>query len=267
MMSMLKLLLGLGVVFGGFVALMYAAQRSLMYHPERQRTLPAAAGLPAAQEVTLDTADGEKVIAWTMPPKNGRPLILYFHGNAGALRNRVDRFRALTADGTGLVALSYRGYGGSTGSPSEAGLIADAEAAYRFALTQAPAERIVVIGESLGTGVAVALAATHKIGRLVLESPFASAVDVGASVYWYLPVRLLMKDTFASDRRIGKVAAPLLILHGTRDAVVPIAQGERLFALANEPKRFVRFADGGHVNLDQYGAIAAVQAFIAELSP
>jgi fermentation-respiration switch protein FrsA (DUF1100 family) len=167
----------------------------------------------------------------------------------------------------GLVALSYRGYGGSTGSPTEAGLIADAAAAYAFAAAHYPAERIVVWGESLGSGVAVALAATRKFGRLVLEAPFTSAADVGAGVYWFLPVRLLMKDPFHSDARIGKVTAPLLILHGARDNVVPIALGERLYALANEPKRFVRFADGGHEDLDQYGAQAALRPFLAETAP
>jgi fermentation-respiration switch protein FrsA (DUF1100 family) len=124
-----------------------------------------------------------------------------------------------------------------------------------------------VFGESLGTGVAAALAATHEIGGLVLEAPFTSAADVGARVYWFLPVQLLMRDTFRSDARIGKVTAPLLILHGARDTVVPIALGERLFSLANEPKRFVRFAEGAHHDLDQYGAIDAVRQFTAQIPP
>jgi hypothetical protein len=194
------------------------------------------------------------------------PLVLYFHGNGGALRHRAERFRALIDAGFGLVALSYRGYGGSSGSPTEAGLIADAEAAYEFAAAHVAPERIAVVGESLGTGVAVALAATHQIGRLVLESPFASAVEIGARVYWYLPVRLLMKDTFRSDQRIGQVRAPLLVLHGARDQVVPIASGERLFALANEPKRFERFAEAGHNDLDSYGALEAVRRFLLPAS-
>jgi len=125
-MTLLKWLIAVAAVFGGFVALMYVAQRALMYHPEVLRTPPAAAGLFDVQEVVLDTADGEKVIVWYAPPQRDLPLVLYFHGNAGALRSRADRFRALTGDGYGLVALSYRGYGGSTGSPSEAGMIADA---------------------------------------------------------------------------------------------------------------------------------------------
>ena len=127
-----------------------------------------------------------------------------------------------------------------------------------------PAARIVVWGESLGAGVAVALAVHHPVGRMVLESPFTSAAAVAARVYWFLPVRTLMKDPFRSDLRIGKVRVPLLILHGARDTVVPFVLGERLFALANEPKRLVRFDGGDHSNLDQHGAQAAFRAFLNE---
>jgi fermentation-respiration switch protein FrsA (DUF1100 family) len=263
-MVLLKWLVMAAVMFGGFVTLMYVKQRALMYHPERQHTPPAAAGLPEARELTLDTADGERIVAWFVSPRGERPVVLYFPGNAGALRHRVDRFRALVADGFGLLALNYRGYGGSSGAPTEAGLIADAEAAYGFATARYPAERISLWGESLGTGVAVALAATHRVGHVVLEAPFTSAVDIGAQVYWFLPVRHLMKDTFRSDLRIGKVGAPLLVLHGTRDTTIPIAFGERLFALAHEPKRFVRFEGGGHADLDDYGAWDTVRAFLTQ---
>ena len=266
-MTLLKWLIGALVAFGGVVALMHWAQRSLMYFPERFRTAPAVAGFAAAEEVVLDTADGEKVIAWHVPPRGERQVVLYFHGNGGSLRYRVERFRALTADGTGLVALSYRGYGGSTGSPTEPGLIADARAAYAFALARYPAERIVLWGESLGSGVAVALAAEHKVAQAVLESPFTSAADVGAAVYWFLPVRLLMKDQFRSDERIRNVRAPVLILHGTSDRVVPFTLGERLYRIANEPKRLVRFPGGGHNDLDAFGAQAAVRAFLTGEPP
>jgi pimeloyl-ACP methyl ester carboxylesterase len=162
-MALLKWLIGAAAAFGGLVAQMYVAQRSLMYFPERLHTPPTMAGLPEAQEVALDTKDGERVIVWHVPPRGEKLVVLYFHGNGGALRNRVARFRALIADGNGLIALSYRGYGGSTGSPTEAGLIADAEAAYAFAAARYPAERIVLWGESLGSGVAVALGAGHRV--------------------------------------------------------------------------------------------------------
>ena len=266
-MTFLKWLAAAAAAFGGFVTLMYLTQRALMYHPETFRTPPIVAGLFDVQELTLDTADGEKVIVWYAPPQRDLPLVLYFHGNAGSLRNRAERFRGLIGNGYGLLALSYRGYGGSTGRPSEAGMITDAQTAYAFAAARVPLERIVVFGESIGTGVAVALAATQRIGRLVLESPFTSAADVAGRIYWYLPVRLLMKDQFHSDERIGKVTAPLLVLHGELDQVVPIALGERLFALANEPKRFERFPAGHHVDLDRYGALDTVRAFVASALP
>ena len=130
--------------YAGLVALMYVAQRTIQYFPESYRTEPSAAGYPEAEEVVLDTADGERVIVWHVPPRGDKPVILYLHGNGASLRWRVDRFRALTADGTGLVALSYRGYGGSSGRPTEEGMIDDARAAYTFAAARYPAERIVL---------------------------------------------------------------------------------------------------------------------------
>jgi uncharacterized protein len=229
-MRFLKWLIIAAAAYAGLIALLYVAQRSLMYFPERLRTSPAAAGLPEAHEISLATRDRETVIVWYVPPRGEKPVVLYFPGNGGALRHRVARFRAVIADGNGLIALSYRGYGGSTGTPTEAGLIADAEAAYAFASARYPAERIVLWGESLGSAVAVALATGHKVGRIVLEGSFTSAVDVAARAYWFLPVRLFMKDQFRSDLRIAKVTAPLLFLHGTRDRVANCAGGAAIRA-------------------------------------
>jgi hypothetical protein len=247
----------------GLAALLYVTQRSLMYFPETVRTTPAQAGLPEAEQITLATADGEQLVAWHVPPRGERPVIVYFHGNGGALRHRVERFRKLAADGVGLLALEYRGYGGSSGSPSETGLIADGEAAYDFAAARFAAKDIVLWGESLGAAVAVAIAAARPVGRVILEAPFTSAADVAAAHYWYMPVRLLMKDPFRTDQRIGKVTAPVLILHGVKDEVVPFRLGERLYQLANEPKRIVRFLDAGHDDLDHNGALHAVGRFLA----
>ncbi len=265
-MTALKWLMIAAVIgYGGLLALMYVFQRALMYFPDTTRTAPAQAGLPQAQEVALQSDDGEKLLAWHVPPRGDKPVVIYFQGNAEGLKARVDRFTWLTADGTGLLALCYRGYGGSTGKPTEDGLIRDAVAAYDFARARYPAKRIVLFGESLGTGVAVALAAGHEIGALILDAPFTSAAEVGAAAYPFAPVRWLMKDKFHSDERIGRVSAPLLVLHGEDDSIIPIKFGERLFALAREPKRFVRFAQGGHVDLDDHGAAKAVKEFLAEL--
>jgi fermentation-respiration switch protein FrsA (DUF1100 family) len=265
-MGTLKWLLIVAVVgYSTVLALMYIFQRTLMYFPDSERTPPAAAGLPQAEEVVLTSTDGERLIAWHIAPRGEKPVVIYFQGNGGALNLRADRFRWLTADGIGLVALSYRGYGGSTGKPSEAGLILDAAAAYDFAAAHYRANRIVLWGESIGTAVAIALAAEREIGGLILDAPFTSAADIGAAAYPFAPVRWLVKDTFYSDRRIARVRAPLLVLHGERDTIIPIKFGERLFALANEPKRFVRFQLGGHVDLDDHGAPRAVQHFLEGL--
>lgn len=252
------------VCYVGLVAVMYLAQRKLMYFPYAARMAPADADFPQAREVDLKAADGVRILAWTVPPKAGKPVVLYLHGNGGSVAHRVPRFHKLVDDGTGLVALSYRGYGGSDGKPTEDGLIADGRAAYDFACATWPDAKIVLWGESLGTGVAVALAGEKDVAAVILEAPFTSTADVAFSAYPFIPVRLLMKDQFRSDDRIGKVKAPVLVMHGARDRVVPFRMGERLFALANEPKQFVRFADGGHEDLDRYDHLAAARNFIAQ---
>ena len=262
---MLKWLLIIVLIgYGGLLLLVYLGQRALQYLPERARTPPAAAGLPEAEEVVLDSSGGERVIVWHIPPRGEKPVVLYFHGNGGSLRGRVDRFRALAADGTGLIALSYRGYGGSSGRPTEKGLIDDALAAYAFAAARYPASRLALWGESLGTGVAVALAAQKPVGRIVLESPFTSIADIAAQIYWFFPVRLLIKDSFRSDLLIGTVTAPFLILHGDKDSIVPIALGDQLYKLITAPKRFVRFPGAGHNELAAYGALEAAKQFLSE---
>jgi fermentation-respiration switch protein FrsA (DUF1100 family) len=236
----------------------------MMYFPERLHTLPADADFAQAEEIALTSSDGTRVLAWYVLPRDDRPVVLYFHGNGGALRYRVPRFAPLVADGTGLLALSYRGYGGSDGSPSEDGLIADAAALYDFAAARYPARKLVLWGESIGGAVAIALAARKPVAALILEAPFTSAADIGASAYPIFPVRLLMKDQFRSDLRVKDVKAPILVMHGAIDNIVPIAFGERLFALASEPKRFVRFARGVHNDLGDHGALDTAKEFIAE---
>jgi uncharacterized protein len=258
----------LGIVAATYVAavgVLYLCQRNILYRPPQTfRTAPAAAGLPEAKEEVLVTQDGERVIAWSVPPHEGKKVILFFPGNGDTLALRVPRLRAVITDGAGLVALSYRGYAGSSGSPSEQGLILDARAAYDYAAAHYPPARLVIWGFSLGTGPAVALAAERPVGKLILEAPYTSITDIAGADLPFIPVRLLLKDQFHSDLRIEKVHAPLLIMHGERDPVIPIRFARRLFALANEPKRFFSFPEGRHFNLDAYGASAVALHFINE---
>jgi hypothetical protein len=247
---------------GGLLALFFAQRSFLFPIPTVMRTSPQQAGFPDAEEHVLDTADGEKVIVWHVPAKPGHSVVLYFHGNGDFLAGFFGRFHDLIADGTGIVALSYRGYAGSSGHPSERGLMNDAAAAYAFTVARYDAARIVAWGFSLGTGVAVALAAEKPVSRLILEAPYSSTADLAASLFWYMPVRLGMRDQFHSDERIARVRVPLLIMHGERDQAIPIRFGERLFALANAPKQFVRFPEGGHENLQNFGAMETARHFI-----
>ncbi len=248
---------------GGLVAVFLMQRAFLFPIPQTVRTAPDAAGFSEAEEHILTTADGERVIVWHVPAKPGHQVVIYFPGNGDFLAGVVSRFRGITSDGTGLVALSYRGYAGSSGGPSERGLLWDVAAAYGFTAARYSADRIVLWGFSLGSGVAVALAAEQPVGKLILEAPYTSIADIAAaSLLRVVPVRWLLRDQFHSDERIARVTAPLLVMHGGRDSTIPIAFGERLFALAHEPKQFVRFPEGGHNDLDNYGAIETARHFI-----
>ena len=154
------------------------------------------------------------------------------------------------AQGWGVYMMSYRGYGGGTGSPTETANVADARLAYGALLLEGvePAS-IILYGESLGSCIAVRLATERPVGGVVLDAPYTSIVDVAAQAYPFLPVRLLLADRYETTKYIAQVQAPLLVLHGERDEVIPVAMGRELFRLANEPKRLATFAGGGHSDL------------------
>ncbi|MCU0828754.1 MAG: alpha/beta hydrolase [Tabrizicola sp.] len=247
-MLLLKLgLLAAGSLYAAAVSAMFFLQRDLQYFPTKRDPSPESLGLSGVERVELATADGETVVLWFVPPDEGQPVVLYLHGNAGETADRADRLALYQARGFGAAFLSWRGYGGSTGRPTEAGLMADAEAALAFLEGRGYAlGQIALVGESLGTGVAVQLAARHPVGALVLEAPYTAAVDVAARAYPWVPVRLLMKDQFRSRAHIGQVRSPLLVLHGERDRVIPFAMGRALFDQAGEPKTFLSLGPVGH---------------------
>ena len=265
-MALIVNLAGMGVaLYIAVVAAAWLGQRHLMYVPDRARVTPLAAGLKGVDEVVLEAPDGARLLAWRALPRAGRPTILYLHGNAGNLASRADRFGRYQAQGFGLMMLSWRGYSGSTGRPSEANNVADARLGYDLLMAGGLApEDIVVYGESLGSGVAIQLAAERSVAALVLDAPYTSIVDVALITYPYLPVRPLLVDRYESDRHIKRVSAPVLVLHGERDAVIPSRMGKAIHDAAAEPKRLVLFPDGGHVDLDSHGAVEVVAAWLAE---
>ena len=253
------------VAYVAIVAFLYVAQRSMQYPRDGARVDLARAAIPRAEEASLTTSDGERIIVWIVPPADSKPVLIFFQGNGGTIANRADRFRELAEDGIGLVAVSYRGYGGSSGSPSETGLNHDARAAYDEAVKRFGADRIVLHGESLGTGVAVRLATEAKIKALILEAPFFSAAEVAKGSYPFAPIALLMKDQYRSDELIGRIRVPVLMMHGERDDIIPISQGVALFNASSAPRRFVRFPAAGHNDLPRHGADSQVLRFLTDV--
>ncbi|HEX4893910.1 MAG TPA: alpha/beta fold hydrolase [Hyphomicrobiaceae bacterium] len=260
-----KAALGLAFAYALIVLAAWLGQRRLMYAPDTTRVPPAAAGLADVVEHMLDTPDGARLVVWRRQAQPGRPTILYFHGNAGNLADRGGRLGRYGHLGYGLAALSYRGYGGSTGSPSEASNVADARLLYDKVIGEGvKPQDIVLYGESLGSGVAVQLAAKHPVGALVLDAPYTSIVDVAVKAYPFLPVRPLLLDRYESNRLIQGIKAPLLILHGALDRVVPAAMGSALHEIAADPKKLVLFPRGGHSDLDDHGAVSEVDRWLSE---
>lgn len=266
----LTALMAYGVLVGG----MYLGQRRLMYMPHADVPSPAQAGVPEMRPVTLETADGLALLAWYRPaPGPRRPVLVYFHGNAGHLGYRGDKLRPYLDAGFGVLIVEYRGYGGNPGRPTEAGLYADGRAALDFLEAKGvPRDRLVLYGESLGSGVAVRLAADRgedqPVGAVVLEAPYTSIAAVAQRHYFYLPAYWLVKDRFDAEAWIGRIDAPLYVFQGERDSIIPIRFGRALFAAAREPKEAKWLPRAGHNDLYAHGAAPGVIDFIERrLSP
>jgi fermentation-respiration switch protein FrsA (DUF1100 family) len=243
--------------------LCWLGQRRLIYFPFGLVPPPSAAGLPGAEAVSFATDDGLTLGGWYISGQPAAPerllaqrqtTVIVFSGNAGNRSFRAPLAAALAERGLSVLLFDYRGYGGNPGSPTEEGLAADARAARRYVAGRAGSDRVVYLGESLGTGVAVRLAVEQPAlsgvegppAALVLRSPFTSLTDVGRHHYPFLPVGLMLTDRFASIDRIGEVRCPVLVIAGDRDRVIPVDQSRRLFEAAREPKRLVIIERADH---------------------
>lgn len=267
---MFALLATAAVAYGLLVGAMYTQQRQLLYFPDQARPAIERAGIDRMTAVETTTVDGLRLLAWYRPAPEGAPTLLYFHGNGGHIGYRADRAQALAARGYGLLLAEYRGYGGNPGSPSEDGFHEDARAALAFLRQEGVAPRqIVLYGESLGTAVAVRLAAElaaagTPVRAVILESPFTSIADVAQHHYPFVPARLLVKDKFDAASRIGAVAAPVLVLHGEADRVVPVSFGRALYEAAKEPKRAWFSPRADHATIFDSEALNVIVGFLRD---
>jgi fermentation-respiration switch protein FrsA (DUF1100 family) len=244
----------------------YFGHRTFMYFPDPARVAPPDAGLEGVEEIEFAAKDGTRLVAWYGLAKEGKPTILYFHGNAANAANRAPKIDVMLEDGFGVFYLNNRGYGGSGGSPSEANNVADAIAAYdELRRLGVPADRIAAYGESLGSGQAVRLAAERPVAGVILEAPLTSTIDVARPVYFWLPLRFVISDQYNVERDIADVKAPLLILHGEQDEVIPAEMGRRIYNAANEPKRLETFPAGHHNDLFDNGAWEPMRNFLLSL--
>lgn len=264
---------GLRAVLIGVVASAVLLTGFVMFFEDRFIYFPGKddPGPSPGEEVELRAADGVRLHAWWVPHPKAKTTLLYLHGNAGHIGDRRDVIRQLGTLPADVLALDYRGYGKSEGTPSESGLYADARAAYDWLIAKGiSASRIVVFGKSLGGAVAADLASKVDVGGLVLQSTFTSAVDMAGRMMPYFPARLLMRSRFDSLAKIPAVACPKLIVHGRRDEMIPFEMAERLLAAAAEPKQSAWFDDGGHNGLiDSNGGawLDALRRFAIRDSP
>ncbi len=238
-------------------ALLFLLQRRILYLPDRNVPDPAGAGIADVRQMSVTTPDGLALLAWYLPPiaTDGR-VVLYLHGNAANIGHRAYRLGPFQRLGWGVLLLEYRGYGGNPGQPTEAGLIIDAQSGLAALREMGfPLSAILLWGESLGTGPAVQLAQQHAVGAVLLESPYTSIADIARSRYRMFPVDWLLLDRFDSLRRIGSVQAPVLVMHGAHDSIIPTAMGRAIYAAAPDPKRLWIAPHAGHLDMVEAGAL------------
>lgn len=268
---LLALALLCALAYGGALVWLVSNETRLVFQADHPLG-PARPGEPF-ELLELPRSDGAKQIAFKMlhgSDWGNRPWVVYLHGNDATIgtRQNVARAEHLRGMGMNVLAVEYRGYAGLPGTPTESGLTADARAGYDYLRGKlgVPPRKIVIYGWSLGSAVAVNLASSVESGAVILEGAPASLVAIGQRQYRFVPIRLLMRNTFESILRIGRVHAPILFLHSPEDAVIPIEEGRRLFEAANGPKTFVE-VKGGHIysaDTDQQVFYSAIRRFLTE---
>jgi uncharacterized protein len=254
------------IVVVSILALIWTLQRRLIYFPTADVPTIDAIGRTNVEPVTFETIDGLRLHGWffAVAGRLPRVTVMVFNGNAGNRADRVPLAAALHRHGLQVLLVDYRGYGGNPGTPSQKGLAADSRAARAYLASRSDVDvsRLVYFGESLGTAVAVDLAVEHPPAALVLRSPFTSMSDVGQYHYPFLPVRLLLRDRFAAIGQIQRIQAPLLVMAGGRDRIVPVESSRRVYEAAKSPKAFLLIPDADHNDYELFAGDEMIDAIV-----
>lgn len=262
---MMNVLICLLVLYCVICMVMYLRQDSIVFMPE-SGALRVSETADNAQEVDITTEDGERLEGIYIPRENeSKKIFVYFHGNAGNINDRAGKFKKLISGGHGLLAVNYRGYGHSTGAPSEKGLRKDAIATWGYAIERVDSgDDIILYGESLGTGVLLGSVDEFDLNphMVVLEAPFISILRIGQDLYPWLPVRWLLRNHFDSINHACEIISPSLVIHGREDDVIPIAHGHAIHgALSGGIKAFRQIEDTGHTDFDGNELLRVIEEF------
>ena len=258
-----------GISFYLFVIIiMFIFQRSLLYQPSKERLDPFLYSNTGLEKINLKTSDGLVLNSlFRKPSTNKNDTIVVFHGNAGHIGHRVDKFRSFLEEGYGLFLVEYRGYGKNPGNPSEDGFHKDGDAALEFLTKQnISKQKTILYGESLGCGLTVKLSIKEKYKAIILEAPFTSIAEVASRHYWYLPAKWLVLDRFDILSIIKNIKSPLLILHGEKDNVISFDLGKKVFNAAPEPKESIFILNAGHNNLYEFNIFEKINNFLKDLN-
>ena len=242
----LEAVIGILVIYSSVLIILYIFQRSLMYHPDENNYFGDKLEVKI-EKVKITTSDNIDLLGW-FHKKDLKNLktIVYFHGNAGKLENRIYKLNYFKEMDVNFLIIAWRGFSGNNGKPSEKGLYEDGKSAIIWLKNLGLLEEdIIIYGESLGTGIATELAQNNKYAGLILETPFTSMIEAAKNFYPYIPVGLLLKDKYKNDKKISNINIPLLVMHGEADQIVPFWMGKKIYEMANQPKYsyFTKFDD------------------------
>lgn len=261
---MMWIFICLATLYLSFLALVYFSQSRMMFFPSPRLPAPAQIGLSGFKEINLTAEDGIRLVAWLHASKDAQKAIVFFYGNADSLGNYPAFLKTFARAGYTVLGVNYRGYGGSEGVPNEQGLYKDGRAAMKFLSLYVKPENIVVVGRSIGSGVAVQMAKEFDAGGLALISPFTSIVDIASKIYWYFPVNLLTRNRFESLVKLKDYAKPVLIIHGDVDTLIPLSHSERLMEALSARKELAIYKGGDHNDLDPQRMAEDIVRFFKE---